>query len=307
MTDITLALDGMRCTSCEKLIMRAAESQQVQVTHINIPDGLLTFSCNEEKLEAFKAALREKGFTEKTADARNGELERGSYARVYSFALNIIGGRKEFAYEAALFNTSLLALLMLSIGIGALFFLNIVPRPYLPLALLSVVGSVALTYTYTHATSYRGAMSCMNGMMSGMTLGMIGGFLAGLLIGATNGMFIGSIAGMLVGIKLGLGSGRLCGVMGAMEGIMGGFMAGIMGAMTSVMMLNDNMLLFIYISFGIGVVILGGLSYMFYREGGVVAQPRTVRTDVFVMAALQLALFLILVMLYAPKGPLTFI
>ncbi len=107
---------------------------------------------------------------------------------------------------------------------------------------------------------------CMSGMMIGMTVGMVGGFLAGYYIGATNGLFIGAVFGMAVGIVLGIWLGSCCGVMGFMEGTMAGFMAGPMGAMTSVMLLNDNLKPMTVIVFFVGAFIMFSLNYMIYLE-----------------------------------------
>lgn len=109
-------------------------------------------------------------------------------------------------------------------------------------------------------------LNCMSGMMVGMTIGMIAGFLAGFFVGATNGMFVGGVFGMLIGIVLGIWMGSCCGIMGIMEGIMAGFMGGWMGAMTSVMLINDNLKAASVIIFIVCAVIMGSLNYMIYVE-----------------------------------------
>src|SRR3989344_3494482 len=53
--------------------------------------------------------------------------------------------------------------------------------------------------------------------------------------------FMGGVFGMIVGSTLGIWTGSCCGIMGTMEGMMAGFMGGWMGAMTSVMLVNDNL------------------------------------------------------------------
>src|SRR3989338_235507 len=101
-----------------------------------------------------------------------------------------------------------------------------------------------------HIKSYRHTFSCSMGMMAGMTIGMMSGFLLGAIIGATNGMFMGSVYGMFTGMFIGAWITRCCGIMSVMEGLMAGLMGGIMGAMTTVMMLNDNLVLFMTLLFG---------------------------------------------------------
>lgn len=308
MNERIIYLNGMSCSSCEKLIMRVAEMHRIEILQVNISQGFIKFFCDDSKLDSFKQALAEKGFTERTSDqAQVCITERGSYSRFFSFIKNVLSGGEGFEYESKLLNTALLTTIVLFLISGILLYFRFIQGAYLPLIMLTVFGVVALAYGYSHAKSYKSSIPCMNGMMSGMTLGMIGGFLGGLLIAATNGMFIGSVAGIIIGVALGFGTGRLCGVMGALEGMMGGFMSGIMGAMTSVMLFNDNLLIFLYICFGIGILILAGLSYMFYRENSSTNQQRTVHADIFFMTAFYIYAFLIAVMLYAPKGPLTFI
>ena len=131
--------------------------------------------------------------------------------------------------------------------------------------LLAIVSYALIVPAIHQVRSYR-EFPCMAGMMIGMTIGMMAGFLSGFYIGATNGMFIGSVFGMIVGMSLGIWNGRCCGIMGAMEGMMAGFMAGPMGAMTSVMLLNDNLKLASVIMTLAGIAILAGLNYMIYRE-----------------------------------------
>lgn len=109
-------------------------------------------------------------------------------------------------------------------------------------------------------------LNCMSGMMVGMTIGMMSGFLAGFFVGATNGMFVGGVFGMIVGIILGIWMGSCCGIMGVMEGMMAGFMGGWMGAMTSVMLINDNLKAASVIIFVVCMAIMASLNYMIYFE-----------------------------------------
>lgn len=301
MNQITLYLNGMTCVSCEKLVKRAGEKVGASIVSVDSKNGCVLADCPQEKVPLLKQALLEKGFSEKGAPP----VLRGGLNGFISFVIDVVASKKGAEYESKLLNFALGSGIILFALAGLLLYFNVIPSLYMPFVFLAVLGSVALAYSYAHAMAYRENMSCMNGMMTGMTLGMIGGFLSGLLIGATNGMFIGSVAGIVVGVVLGLGSGRLCGVMGAMEGIMGGFMSGMMGAMTSVMLLNDNLMAFLYISFGISLCILAFLSYMFYKEATETVQAHRISFSQFLFLGIYLSLFLVAVMLYAPQGPLT--
>jgi len=79
-------------------------------------------------------------------------------------------------------------------------------------------------------------------------------------------MFVGAAFGMFTGMAIGAWCTRTCGVMSVLEGLMGGLMAGLMGAMTTVMLINENLLLFMPLLIGSCALILGGMSYMIYRE-----------------------------------------
>jgi hypothetical protein len=167
---------------------------------------------------------------------------------------------------------------------------------------------VMAAFSYYHMGSFRRYMSCMHGMMVGMTAGMMIGFMVGAIVGATNGMFIGSVAGVAVGIFFGFTLGRFCGVMGAMEGIMAGLMSGTMGAMTSVMMLNDHMMVFLYILLGICGLTVGALSYMMYREAGPAPDVAYSKGfGRFLMLSIYISAAMLIIMMFGPRGAITFI
>ncbi len=324
-----LELSGMHCESCEKLIQRVAEKNSVAVKSIDARAGYLVLECEEDKLGSIKQQLAEKGFTEKknwtgsiTGDkTQNSGPEtspgRGDPERVKKYVYSIISGEPEFAVETKLFNYSVGSV----IGLTALFLFGykfafsqllgrVVPNfnAYLPLVFLSLLSSAVISGAYSHMRAYRKNISCMNGMMVGMTIGMISGFMVGALIGATNGLFIGSAAGIFVGMFLGVKVGKCCGIMGAMEGAMAGFMTGIMGAMTSIMLIRDNLVLFLYISFGVCALILGGLSYLMYRESESTAPKADFGTgfwDFFINCAV-FALLLAGIMIFGPKALLVY-
>jgi hypothetical protein len=297
----------MTCGSCEKLIERVAQQNGANIREIDAKTGVVALSCEEGTLEGLKKQLAEKGFSERAGDA----APRGNPSRVKAYLSSIIAGEPHVEVESRLVNYALgstAALVMLG-GIGyaaALPSFSSLPA-YMPLLVLAILTAVMTVFSYLHMSSYGKGISCNNGMMVGMTMGMISGFMVGALIGATNGMFIGSVAGMGAGIALGGNLGRCCGVMGAMEGVMAGLMAGIMGAMTSIMMLRENLVLFLYILFGACAFVLGGLSYMMYRESG--AAPKESLGTGFAGFAGTCALFAIalsLMMVYGPKGVLVY-
>lgn len=154
---------------------------------------------------------------------------------------------------------------------------------------------------------YRKEISCTNGMMVGMTIGMIAGFMCGAIIGATNGMFFGAVVGVIIGMILGCNVGRCCGIMGALEGLMAGLMAGTMGAMLSVMLINDNLIAFMYFLFGCSAIILGGLSYMMYRESGPISNDQLgINFTGFLLASLLLTVVLVAIMFFGPKGSIIY-
>jgi fucose 4-O-acetylase-like acetyltransferase len=238
---------------------------------------------------------------------------RGSLEGVKKYILSLLAGEPHVEVESKLLNYAVgtIAVLLASSVFGYGYLLKALggsPIAAISLFLLVVGGSVLIVSSYFHMACYRKNMTCSNGMMVGMTTGMIGGYLTGALLGATNGMFVGSVAGLALGAGLGLALGRHCGIMGAMEGIMAGLMSGIMGAMTSIMLINDNLLAMLYILSGVSIITLGGLSYMMHREAGPAPVAELgVRFDNFFMASLFLSALLLLTMIYGPRGPVTLI
>lgn len=170
------------------------------------------------------------------------------------------------------------------------------------------VGLVANSAVVWHLKSYKG-ISCQTGMMVGMTTGMLSGFLVGLVLGVTNGMFVGALSGLFVGVLVGSFAGKCCGIMGVLEGQMAGFMAGPMGAMTSIMMVNDNYLLYIPIAVAFEVIIFAGLIYLVYQENGgqlLNIAKKTAKSDLVFFLAANFTILLILawLMIFGPKSAL---
>jgi len=172
---------------------------------------------------------------------------------------------------------------------------------YLLYIVISVVFGGAAVW---HIRHYRRAFDCGMGMMIGMTVGMLAGFMFGAIIGATNGMFIGSVYGMFVGMLVGALVIRKCGIMSVMEGLMAGFMGGLMGAMTTVMMLNDNIALFMPIAVSGCAMILYGMVHMITKE---IEEKPEIRYDaydviIFVSVLVVLAFVTTAIMAFGPKS-----
>lgn len=170
------------------------------------------------------------------------------------------------------------------------------------------VGLVANSAAIWHLKAYSN-VSCQTGMMIGMTTGMLSGFLVGLIVGISNGMFVGAVAGSLIGIFVGSWAGKCCGIMGILEGQMAGFMAGPMGAMTSIMMVNDNYLLYIPLALFFEIIILGGIMYLVYQENEgqqLNIAKRTAKGDFFAFLAVNFVVLLVLawLMVFGPKSAL---
>jgi len=251
--------------------------------------------------------MKGNGKSEDTA-AESGVSSRGDPKRVADYIKAVIIGDPLAKVESVLFRYSLgtiMAFIVLLTLVYAAGFSLPGPPAYLPFILIGFASSVIVCASYMHVESYKQKMCCVNGMMVGMTSGMACGFLAGALIGATNGMFIGSAAGSLAGIVVGSMAGRFSGVMGAMEGIMAGLMSGTMGAMLSVMMINDNLMAFIVLLFGVCFIILASLSYMMHREAGPTPRNDGLGFLGFFALCAVFGILAALLMLFGPKGPIT--
>jgi len=208
--------------------------------------------------------------------------------------------------EGEFIKTILFSLTTSFITLGVLYFLKLKYIPdfmpkygfFLFFAILSyavVIPSIRQVRAYSQ-------FACMSGMMIGMTAGMIAGFTSGFYIGATNGMFIGSVFGMFIGIVLGIWLGSCCGMMGFMEGTMSGFMGGLMGAMTSVMMLNDNLKAMTIIIFMITTISMISLNYMIFLEAR--ESERQKKEDQFMTILLSFILTAITIwlMVFGPRS-----
>ncbi|MCX8197044.1 MAG: hypothetical protein N3G80_01875 [Candidatus Micrarchaeota archaeon] len=171
-----------------------------------------------------------------------------------------------------------------------------------PYLLYTIISSVAVSASSFYHYAHRLSFTCMEGMMAGMTNGMIAGFLFGAITGATNGMFVGSLVGMFVGMAIGLWCGKCCGIMGTLEGLMAGLMAGPMGAMLSVMMLFDNLAIFIPILVFACIIILVAFGYMVRTTAAARTEGKDVGFLPFFLFALFLTLFVHLIVLFGPRS-----
>ncbi|MBI5553459.1 MAG: hypothetical protein HY917_01840 [Candidatus Diapherotrites archaeon] len=303
-----LEFTGMTCGSCERIMERIAERNGARVNEIDADSGLVSLTCAPEKLSPILEEFARNGFRKKGSV----EEPRGNPRRVLDYLGALVSAAEHVQAESILFNYSLAGLMASTLALLVSYFLffNGVPDvlAYFPFWVLAVLTSVSSVYSYYNAKCYSNGISCTNGMMVGMIMGMIPGFMAGAIAGATNGMFVGSLAGMALGIILGVKAGKTCGIMGAMEGAMAGLMAGIMGAMTSVMMLNDHLVAFLFILFALCGALLLGMSYLLHREEGQRDQTHvSVGLPRFALLCVGLSLLLVVLMVYGPKGPLTFI
>jgi len=306
--EFRLVLSGMTCGACEKVIERVVAQNGAEVREIDAGRGIVGILCPPEGIGAIKQQLAQRGFRER---GENDSEERGDPRRVLAYIKSVIAGETHVQVESRLLNYALGATAILTIA-GALSYGTVLGAYVNPLSAASLIffvimSAVMTVYSVSHMDTYRKGMTCTSGMMVGMTTGMVGGYMIGAVIGATNGMFVGSVTGTAAGIIIGLAVGRHSGVMGAMEGIMAGLMSGTMGAMTTVMMINDNLLAFLYILSGICLVITGLLSYMMFREAG--PAPRhgfRGGFSRFLADSGAISAMMMLIILYGPKGGIVF-
>ncbi|MFH0885379.1 MAG: heavy-metal-associated domain-containing protein [Candidatus Micrarchaeota archaeon] len=302
-----LTLSGMTCGACEKVIERVVSNNGAEVKEIDAGRGLVDIRCQPERIETIKQQLAQRGFRER---GEGEPEERGDPRRFLAYLKSVIAGEPHARVENRLLNNALGTTIILVLA-GALMygaFLDIFGSPVAAASLLVFVisSSVMSVYSLLHMETYRKGMTCSNGMMVGMTTGMASGYMIGAILGATNGMFVGSVIGTAMGITIGLTLGRYSGIMGAMEGLMAGLMAGTMGAMTSLMMLNDNLLAFLYILNGLCLVMVGSLSYMMFREAGPASATAPAGNfGRFAGLSIAMSAVLVAIMLYGPRSLIT--
>lgn len=295
-----LFVDGLECDSCAKAVSRVAASIGVHLARVDVAAGKVFVDCSGEKLEELKKALAGAGYGVDSHPAR------GSFSSAAIFFKNVFFD-KEFGEERKILEASLLCLfaMVTLVALVALLPQFSFAKQFVPLLAVTAIGTFLVFVALAHWLSFAKPSSCMCGMMVGMTIGMAAGFLSGAVAGASNGMFAGSVAGMLVGMTVGALAGKPVGAMGVLEGLMAGLMGGTMGAMLTVMLFGDNVVLFLVLLLIAFAVILSGLSYVVFREGGSVQKNRFGTGSI----AIVLLFFIIFssFLLWGPRSALAFV
>ena len=288
----------IECDSCVRLISRKFKDSNISNFKIE-PDAVeLEASRADEAISiikrlgfrASKEPFERKIFRERLKHFRENRHKYDTEVKGIAYAVNV------FVILELLFIVSYLG------------FLKNIPdflSNYGVWIMYLILSVSALGFGMWHFYAYRARITCMAGMMIGMTFGMQTGMMIGAIVGATNGFFMGSMVGMLLGCFAGFMTGKCCGVMGVMEGLMAGLMGGTMGAMISVMMLYDHIAIFMPFYMGINLLIIAGLSYMFYEEvvekdNGVERKPVDLLT--FISIAIIVAFIIAALMIYGPKS-----
>ncbi|MFA6908887.1 MAG: heavy-metal-associated domain-containing protein [Patescibacteria group bacterium] len=265
-------MSGMHCDACEKTITRVLDRIGVRVVSIRHTDPRVRIEYTDDRLvfTDIVKAINDVGYdATETMPAVTKSLSFIGHVR--NIKRSLLSDREAYVTEKRILWSTLATLgvvAALEYLMYFIFFWNtenfwIQHGQYIAYLTVAVV---ALGGAIKHQRAYRGAVSCMSGMMIGMTIGMMAGLLIGIVIGATNGMFVGSVFTMAVAMGVGAWVGACCGVMGAMEGLMAGLMGGTMGPMLAVMLISDRIGYFFPIFFIACLIILGGLSYMVYKE-----------------------------------------
>lgn len=173
---------------------------------------------------------------------------------------------------------------------------------YLDVSVVALISTLSYLRSYIYANAGHAV-----GMLIGMTIGMQVGSMVGGVLGATNGFFMGSMIGMALGAFYGVLTAWCCGSMAVLHGLMGGVMGGPMGAMVVVMMLPDNVLIFMPFFTGINVLILMCFTYIFYREcvvGGRCPSRKPLGLTGLLLATVVTTTSLAALVLFGPRGPM---
>ncbi len=294
-----LPIRNVSCDACEKVIGRILRRySQAKIESISSDATTLTLSCYAEDLPQIKNRLREYNYLNE---------EKNNQPHFSYVMKRILGNQPGYEAEHELFTQTMgiFTLLLLVLGGAYFFWFSQMEIFYKlsPILILLPLGIAVNAGALLHVRNVRQHFNCTNGMMTGMIVGMISGFMSGALIGATNGMFMGSLTGMTIGMSASAYAVRKTGIMGVLEGMMAGLMAGTMGAMLSVMMLSDNLILFLYILFGACILILGGMSYFIVKEVGLIQEEKK-HVDFIPFALMNTLLFLavLALILFGPKS-----
>lgn len=173
---------------------------------------------------------------------------------------------------------------------------------YLDVSVVALVSTLSYLRSYIYANAGHAV-----GMLIGMTIGMQVGTMVGGVLGATNGFFVGSMVGMVLGAFYGVLTAWCCGSMAVLHGLMGGVMGGPMGAMVVVMMLPDNVLIFMPFFTGINVLILMCFTYIFYREcvvDGRCPTRKPLGLPALLLTTVVTTTGLAALVLFGPRGPM---
>lgn len=298
---LSLSVQNVSCESCGKVISRLiSRFKEAKFESISSDANTLTLTCRENDVDAIKEVLREYNY-----------LAGSSVSQIRHVAKGVLSGKNSFLAE----NVFLTRLFLV---FGALFVLTALFQFFVfnklsvginlwPVLALVPFGIVLNMASLWHARLLGENFLCNTGMMIGMTIGMMSGFMLGVLLGATNGMFVGSVTAMLIGMGAGAWAGRSVGIMGIMEGMMAGLMGGLMGPMLSVMLVADNLVLFLYLFFAACTIIIAGLSYMIYKEAGPILDEASVPSFLTLLfAGLIVLVFVVALAVFGPKSAIAF-
>lgn len=298
---INLPIRNVSCEACTVVIGRTLNKfPRAKVESISPDAHTLTITCEEKDVSAIKDKLREYNYLNEDKNARE---------HAWFVLEKIIYNKKGFEGEHTILMQTLGLAAILFAVLGALYFTIIPASEYaqrtLPILALVPLGIALNAGSLAHVKQVRAHFTCSNGMMAGMIIGMISGFLAGAIVGATNGMFVGSLAGMVAGMGVSAWALRTNGIMSVLEGLMAGLMSGTMGAMLSVMMLLDHLVEFLYILFGVGGLILIGMSYFMIKEVGPIQTEKKVSFATIAGISILVLVAIIAIIFWGPKSSFT--
>jgi copper chaperone CopZ len=290
-----IAISGMTCESCEKLITHAVQKAGGSVKEISASKGFAVIDYAGDK-SVIEAAIEKAGYSLDEMPPST-PLEQ----QLSAFVGDFIAGKPSTKIIRECFTYSMFSFIILA----AISFAGFASSKYFLFIICAAISAVAVGGAIALARAYKSHFNCMEGMMVGMTVGMSAGFLFGAIVGATNGMFIGSVFGMLLGMALGYYVGKACGIMGAMEGLMAGVMGGTMGAMLTVMMQFDHLEEFMALFVLSNLLVLAGLKYMIYYYAGKRGEAKFMQFPGFFGLALLLTALTVAVILFAPHSAST--
>lgn len=303
MSEVTLRINGLTCGACERVIERTVQKfEGARVTSFDFNRGTIRIESSNKELKEILELLKKKGYHAWDPSKPEALTSEEPLDRVKEFISGILSNNHSFQLERSIL-TATVMVLAASLAIHAAASIVIgrsLLQSNLAWLLLGSIGIAMGVGSIAHIRSF-GKQTCQTGMMAGMGIGMMLGFLAGALFGATSGMFVGSVLGIVVGMVIGAWAGTCCGNMGVLEGLMAGLMAGTMGAMLSVMMVFDHQLEFLVILWIVCAIILGGLSYMLFKENGPVSSELSVNPWPLVGIGVVLTILLQLIIFFGPK------